>query len=160
MREVMDSMRKLGEQLATAASLAWSFELGERAHERRVCSIEGSTAFASAPAYWYPGCGLGATQPMIACAWCAMPYLAFNVEARQAHRCAASCYQRDGVWYLTGHYGSHLADLILFRWNDYPPWLDGKALDPVCDDCIEKLVTDGTLIALGETSLEGELIRS
>lgn len=47
-------------------------------------------------------------------------------------------------WYLKGHYGSSKFDTTLFRFKGEPPEPYRNA-DPVCDDCVQKLI-DGGLV--------------
>jgi hypothetical protein len=67
----------------------------------------------------------------------------FEGDGTQGWGCAASVYQKDGSWYVTGHYGSRLFDMNCYKFVDPKNESDDRWLpcptentDPVCDVCI------------------------
>ena len=66
---------------------------------------------------------------------------------KQAYKCSATVYLRNGTYYLRGHYGSTVADMDLYE-------LDPNAkfeLGEICDECITDLIEKkkATLIESG-----------
>lgn len=70
----------------------------------------------------------------------------------QGYRCCAWTYldhRDDGNcrWKLTGGYGSTVADMIDFEFvKDHPT----VAENPICDDCVRKMIDAGILVEVGE----------
>lgn len=101
---------------------------------------------------WFPGSGHPLGRDVVGCVWCSTQYPAISIEHRQGLDCAAGTYEKNGKWYLSGHYGSREADMTAYEWRGYPysqEYDDGsrrKPMDPICDVCIRKLVADGTLV--------------
>ncbi len=142
----------LGRAFELAGGLAFAYELGDRFRFEAINGQLGDDRTG-----WYPGCGIEATMPTVTCQWCSRAYVAISVEHKQGGSCAASTYRfdrEDGSreWRLECHYGSS-HDLSMFRWNDYPSFLDGRTLDPVCDLCIDNLIGDDTLEHIGHVEL-------
>lgn len=57
-------------------------------------------------------------------------------ETKQAYKCSATVYLKDGTYYLVGHYGSTVADMEHYI-------LDSGAkfeLGEICDECITELI--------------------
>jgi len=61
----------------------------------------------------------------------------------QGDDCAASIYQKDGEWYVAGHYGSGHFDMDRLRFIANHPT---APLDPVCDQCLNERIAVGDLI--------------
>lgn len=57
----------------------------------------------------------------------------------QGDDCASAVFKRDGAWFLIGCYGSGRFDMDLYRFKYAPPDIYRNA-DPVCDDCVQKLI--------------------
>lgn len=77
---------------------------------------------------------------MVTCKLCEAQ---FPGEGTQGHGCASTVYQKDGVWYLLGHYGSRLFDMNRYKFVAPQHPDDEKACrvptemtDPVCDICV------------------------
>jgi hypothetical protein len=73
---------------------------------------------------------------MVACKICKAQ---FQGEGTQGHGCAASVYQKDGHWFVQGHYGSRLFDTNIYKFiGDSDSWQPSpkEPMDPVCDICI------------------------
>jgi hypothetical protein len=77
---------------------------------------------------------------MVTCKLCKAQ---FPGDGTQGWGCAASVYQKDGSWYVTGHYGSRLFDMNRYKFVDPKnkgdeSWLPcpTENTDPVCDVCI------------------------
>ena len=66
----------------------------------------------------------------------------FSGAGTQGHGCAASRYQKDGEWWITGHYGSRLFDMERYKFVPVSPEEEKcmprptENTDPVCDICI------------------------
>lgn len=78
---------------------------------------------------------------MIICATCGNEHEAlFDEQYQQGIGCSATIYDRDGVRYLVGHYGSEVADM-----NRYLIRPDSSCqLGNCCDACISGMIKDGT----------------
>lgn len=73
----------------------------------------------------------------VVCNTCKTEYKVIFSDTLQAERCAATIYLKDGEYYLTGYYGSQVADMrryFLDKCVDYE-------LGTICDDCISKLIS-------------------
>lgn len=94
--------------------------------------------------------------PTVRCAKCNREYRAIDVETKQGSGCAASLFvANDGKAYVQGHYGSQV-DLTRFVWTGAA---SPTRLDPICDGCILCLLIDEQIRLLGDTDLEGHVIR-
>lgn len=71
-------------------------------------------------------------------------------ETNQAYRCASSVFTRDNKQYVIGYYGSTVADGKLFR-------VEGRELEhsSICDDCVEQMISNRSLVCLSEFNLWG-----
>lgn len=80
----------------------------------------------------------------VVCAWCGNKYrCVMPPDNTQGDACSASVWlDRDGTWYLNGHYGSSDYDCMLFRFRVNPP---EAPADPVCDNCIGERLVAGDL---------------
>lgn len=85
----------------------------------------------------------------VTCNTCKTEYDAMPMfeETKQAYRCSATVFLREGKHYLVGHYGSTVADMEMYL-------LDSDArfeLGEICDDCIQELIADekATLVKTG-----------
>lgn len=119
------AMGALGLHLSNAAALQRAHDLGYKA--------DGD---------WYPGCGVSADVLRITCEWCGTVY-AGDPRTKQGHRCAASIFRRGDRFFLTGYYGSCVADMELYELNDQLCRTlsgFGGPLDPICDRCITKMI--------------------
>lgn len=137
-------MYNLGACLANAAALKRAFDLG--------CRVEDN---------WYPGCGVSVFNALrLSCEWCGEIYEG-DPKNKQGYRCASSVFKRGDRWYLTGHYGSCVADMELYEFNDdwcetLNSWGGGNGCDPVCDKCIIKMINCYDLWMVREIGAYGE----
>lgn len=82
---------------------------------------------------------------MITCASCDSRFEPlFDEKYQQAYGCSATIYEKNDERFLSGHYGSRVADMRLYK---VQPTNDFK-LGNCCDDCISKLERRGHLILL------------
>jgi hypothetical protein len=89
----------------------------------------------------------------VTCAWCGNRFrsvIPYEQEGKQTQGddCAASVYQKDGEWYVAGHYGSGHFDMDRLRFIANHPT---APLDPVCDQCLVERIAVGDLIHDGGT---------
>lgn len=79
----------------------------------------------------------------IVCEECGIKYrcVCGDPKYKQGVDCAAQVYQRDGEWYLCGHYGSKF-DLNEYKFVYVIPY---READPVCDNCIQSWLNFGIL---------------
>jgi hypothetical protein len=84
----------------------------------------------------------------VVCEWCKnrfrsiIPYDT-GEKPTQGDDCAASVYQKDGEWYVAGHYGSGHFDMDRLRFIANHPT---APLDPVCDQCLNERIAVGDLV--------------
>lgn len=71
-------------------------------------------------------------------------------ETNQAFKCSSSVITKENKQYLLGFYGSVIADGKVYR-------VDGRQLDSgsVCDDCIEQMISNRSLVCVSEFNLWG-----
>lgn len=84
----------------------------------------------------------------VVCAWCENRFRTVfpfdsGEKQTQGDDCAASVYQKDGEWYVAGHYGSSHFDMDRLRFIANRPT---APLDPVCDQCLIERIAAGDLI--------------
>lgn len=124
----------LGQALVQAASLSFAWELGDT-FRTKVFNDPNTTS-------WYPGCGHEATQGVVSCGWCGELYRMILDSPTQGDTCATRIYPalvESSEWYMASSYGSRF-DMRLFKFHAYPKWC--RALDPVCDRCVQKFIDD------------------
>lgn len=119
--------------------------------------------------YWHPGCGK--EIPNIKCALCDGKYGVISSETRQGSNCCAWTLFEDDELYLQAGYGS---DFDMSRFQVVSPEggpnldflhamlseRDGdgdiltpspkKGLDPICDSCIRRMISQGILVEVGD----------
>jgi hypothetical protein len=84
----------------------------------------------------------------VVCEWCKNSFRAIYFDESadkqtQGDDCAASVYQKEGSWYVAGHYGSGGFDMMRLRFIATHPT---QPLDPVCDQCINERIAAGDLV--------------
>jgi hypothetical protein len=89
----------------------------------------------------------------VTCEWCKNRFRAIiphdsGEKPTQGDDCAASVYQKDGEWYVAGHYGSGHFDMDRLRFIANHPT---APLDPVCDQCLTERIAVGDLIHDGDS---------
>lgn len=83
---------------------------------------------------------------MVKCNTCHKTYKAIYEDTNQGVDCSATVFLRDGNFFLTGHYGSKVADMQLYKLN-----IEGNfQVGSICDGCIESLISSGDAILLKE----------
>ncbi len=85
----------------------------------------------------------------VTCEWCGNRFRAICPDEKgekqtQGDDCASSVYQKDGEWYVAGHYGSSGFDMNRLRFIANHPQ---QPQDPVCDQCIHERIALGDLVA-------------
>lgn len=73
---------------------------------------------------------------MVTCQICKAQFVG---EGTQGNGCACSVYEKDGAWWVAGHYGSRLFDTNRYKFvGDGDTWLPNPTtpLNPVCDVCV------------------------
>lgn len=68
-------------------------------------------------------------------------------DTYQAYRCSSEIFWKDNHQFLTGHFGSTIADGKIYR-------VRGIKLNrgQVCDDCIRQMVDNRTLVCVSENN--------
>jgi len=65
-----------------------------------------------------------------------------SIEYKQGIGCDCTVWQKDGSWWLQGHYGSNKFDCSRFR---FVKALPSQAANPVCDACVTARIEAGDL---------------
>lgn len=89
---------------------------------------------------------------MVTCKLCKSQ---FDGHGTQGHGCAAAVFERDGEWFVAGHYGSRLYDMMLYKFVKPKRLMDESwcpvpkvQTDPVCDICISVWVRIGRVVLI------------
>lgn len=82
----------------------------------------------------------------VTCAWCKQQYKPAYAHAEegmtQGCDCACEVTEKEGVWFVQGHYGSGGYDCERWRFVKNAPT---ENADPVCDACIKLREAAGDL---------------
>lgn len=104
--------------------------------------------------------------PKVACSRCQHTYRAIFADTKQGSNCAATVYEKDGRFYIQGHYGSTVCDLMKLEWitgkgpeetEALAAFLAPRPCDPICDPCIATLALHDRIRIVGDTNLYGEV---